>query len=53
MSEKQRSIRNTEYHVWASTICRKAKKEGLTSKEYREKYNIPDYAGSKTKRVNS
>jgi hypothetical protein len=29
-------------------IYYKAKKEGLTSKEYREKYNIPDYDGPKT-----
>lgn len=40
--------KHSDYHNWHSGICQKAKREGLTSKEYREKYNIPDYTGPKT-----
>ena len=42
--------KNSDYNNWCSRICRDAKKEGLTSKQYREKYNIPDYSGQKKKK---
>lgn len=41
---KHNKEKNKEYNNWCSDICRKAKKEGLTSKEYRLKYSIPDYS---------
>jgi len=47
--QKLSSNRSTEYVNWQSRICKAAKKEGLTSKEYRIKHNIPDYSGPKTK----
>jgi len=46
---KNNPLKTIEYNYWACNICRKAKKEGLTSKEYRIKHNIPDYTGPKTK----
>lgn len=46
--KEKRAEKNPDYHNWGNSICRAAKKEGLTSKEYREKYNIPDYTGPKT-----
>ena len=46
-SNKNNDNRNLDYHNWTSMICRKAKKEGLTSKQYRSKYNIPEYSGPK------
>lgn len=49
MNKKHNIRRNPEYINWANIICQKAKKEGLTSKEYRKKYNIPEYSGQKTK----
>lgn len=45
---KLNSKKNSDYNNWCSSICRKAKKEGLNSKEYREKYNL-EYLGLKTK----
>jgi len=47
-SIKYTANRHPDYHKWSSSICQKAKKENLTSKEYREKYNIPNYTGPKT-----
>lgn len=44
---KQRAKRHPNYHNWQSKISKKAKKENLTSKEYKLKYNIPDYDGQK------
>ena len=41
--------RHPEYGKWQTKICRAAKKEGLSSKEYRLKYSIPDYDGPKFK----
>ncbi len=46
---KHNSNRHPDYNNWCSNINYKAKKEKLTSKEYRLKYNIPDYTGPKTK----
>lgn len=46
---KHNANRHPEYNKWTDKICRKAKKEGLTSKEYKLKYSIPDYTGPKTK----
>jgi hypothetical protein len=44
---KQKAKRNKDYMAWQMKIYYEAKKEGLTSKEYRLKYNIPDYTGEK------
>ena len=41
--------RHRDYVNWQSKICKDAKKEGLTSQEYRIKNNIPDYDGPKKK----
>jgi hypothetical protein len=40
--------KHPDYATWTVRICQKAKKEGLTSKEYRKKYNL-EYLGQKTK----
>ena len=47
--KKKNNSNHPEYIKWASGICKKAKKENLSSKEYREKYNIPNYTGPKNK----
>jgi len=39
--------RHPNYVNWQNRIARAAKKEGLSSKEYRLKYSITDYLGSK------
>jgi len=41
------SNRDSNYTNWQNKICRLAKKENLSSKEYRAKYNIPDYQENK------
>lgn len=44
-SDKHNSNRNPDYCNWCAKINRAAKKEGIKAKEYRKKYNIPDYTG--------
>ena len=46
-NDRHKAMRHPDYHNWCSSICQKAKKEGLSSKEYRIKYSIPDYLGPK------
>ncbi len=52
-NSKVNSINNHKRHPayikWFSKISYKAKKESLTTHEYRIKYSIPDYNGPKTK----
>ena len=47
LNDKTNSNKHPEYNKWRSNIIRKAKKEDLSFKEYRIKYNIPDYDGPK------
>lgn len=47
MKKKWNDNKHPEYNTWSTTIAKSAKKEGLKAKEYRKKYNIPDYTGPK------
>ena len=46
-SSKNNSNRHPDYYKWCNKISKSAKKEGLSSMEYRLKYSIPDYNGPK------
>ena len=48
-AKKYNNKKSNEYGKWISKIYRAAKKEGLSSIEYKLKYSIPDYDGPKFK----
>jgi len=48
-NDKHNSKKHPDYNNWISKISHSAKKEGLTSKQYKEKYNISEYIGPKKK----
>jgi len=45
--KKMNKEKHPEYNKWFSRISNGAKKEGITTKEYRLKYNIETYKGDK------
>ena len=44
---KYNNNKHPDYNKWITKITKLSKKEGLKAKEYRKKYNIPDYTGPK------
>lgn len=47
LNDKFNKLKNKDYNNWAGKLAYKAKKEGLTRKEYQLKYSIPDYDKNK------
>lgn len=46
-TKSPKKLRHPDYNRWSKNISYLAKLEGLSSKQYRLLYNIPEYAGPK------
>lgn len=46
-TESSKKLRHPDYNRWSKNISFLAKLEGLSSKQYKLLYNIPEYAGPK------